>query len=168
MINPDISTMEHAFTYDRVKESNSPDIFPIMELYETSVEKSFSGAKVVNPYTVKQYKRMTSKMSSFSPLNHSAEVITTTMQDLFTSPGKYSTPNGVTVKTGTGKKTTIFSDAHMDIATGIWYTDATMTTKIDPKLITGIEGLDPYNDTDWDLKAFGIGLLLSLLNWENK
>jgi GNAT superfamily N-acetyltransferase len=168
MINPDISTMEHAFTYDRVKEANSPDIFPIMELYETSVEKSFSGAKVVNPYTVKQYKRMTSKMSSFSPLNHSAEVITTTMQDLFTSPGRFSTPNGVTVKTGTGKKTTIFSDAHMDIATGIWYTDATMTTKIDPALITGIEGLDVSNDTDWDLKAFGIGLLLSLLNWENK
>ena len=168
MINPDISTMEHAFTYDRVKEANSPDIFPIMELYETSVEKSFSGAKVVNPYTVKQYKRMTSKMSSFSPLNHSAEVITTTMQDLFTSPGRFSTPNGVTVKTGTGKKTTRFSDAHMDIATGIWYTDATMTTKIDPALITGIEGLDVSNDTDWDLKAFGIGLLLSLLNWENK
>lgn len=168
MINPDISTIEHAFTYDRVKEANSPDIFPIMELYETSVEKSFSGAKVVNPYTVKQYKRMTSKMSSFSPLNHSAEVITTTMQDLFTSPGRFSTPNGVTVKTGTGKKTTIFSDAHMNIATGIWYTDATMTTKIDPALITGIQGLDVSNDTDWDLKAFGIGLLLSLLNWENK
>lgn len=168
MINPDISTMEHAFTYDRVKEANSPDIFPIMELYETSVEKSFSGAKVANPYTVKQYRRMTSKMSSFSPLNHSAEVITTTMQDLFTSPGRFSVPHGVTVKTGTGKKTTLFSDAHIDIATGIWYTDATMTTKIDPALITGIEGLDVSNDTDWDLKAFGIGLLLSLLNWENK
>jgi DNA polymerase III epsilon subunit-like protein len=168
MINHDIAALEHAFSYDRIKASDNTNIIPSMELYGNWVEESFSGAKVADPYTVKVYPRSTSKFATFSPNNHSAEVITTTMQDLFTSPGSFSTPKGVTVKTGKGKNTTLFSDAHMDIATGIWYTDATMTTKIDPKLITGIEGLDPSNDTDWDLKAFGIGLLMSLLNWENK
>jgi hypothetical protein len=168
MINHDIAALEHAFSYDRIKTADSSNIIPSMEVYENWMEESFSGAKVADPYTVKVYPRSTSKFATFSPNNHSAEVITTTMQDLFTDPGRFSTPNGVTVKTGKGKKTTRFSDAHMDIATGVWYTDATMTTKIDPKLITGIEGLDPSNDTDWDLKAFGIGLLMSLLNWENK
>jgi len=168
MINHDIAALEHAFSYDRIKTADSSNIIPSMEVYENWMEESFSGAKVADPYTVKVYPRATSKFATFSPNNHSAEVITTTMQDLFTDPGRFSTPNGVTVKTGKGKKTTRFSDARMDIATGVWYTDATMTTKIDPKLITGIEGLDPSNDTDWDLKAFGIGLLMSLLNWENK
>lgn len=168
MINHDIAALEHAFSYDRIKTADSSNIIPSMEVYEKWMEESFSGAKVADPYTVKVYPRSTSKFATFSPNNHSAEVITTTMQDLFTDPGRFSTPNGVTVKTGKGKKTTRFSDAHMDIATGVWYTNATMTTKIDPKLITGIEGLDPSNDTDWDLKAFGIGLLMSLLNWENK
>ena len=168
MINHDIAALEHAFSYDRIKASDNNNIIPSMELYGNWVEESFSGAKVADPYTVKVYPRSTSKFATFSPHNHSAEVITTTMQDLFTSPGSFSTPKGVTVKTGKGKNTTLFSDAHMDIATGIWYTDATMTTKIDPKLITGIEGMDHSNNTDWDLKAFGIGLLMSLLNWENK
>jgi hypothetical protein len=168
MINHDIAALEHAFSYDRIKASDNTNIVPAMELYGNWLEESFSGAKVADPYTVKVYPRSTSKSATFSPHNHSAEVITTTMQDLFTSPGSFSTPKGVTVKTGKGKNTTLFSNAHMDVATGIWYTDATMKTKIDPKLITGIEGMDSSNNTDWDLKAFGIGLLMSLLNWENK
>ena len=165
-INPDITTIEHAFTYDRVKTNENvlKGMFKMYENYRgrTEDDVSFSGADVVNPYIVKQYPGWALQDSIFNPSNQYAEVATLAQNDLFTRPGAYSTPKGVTIQTGTGKNATLFSDAHIDIATGIWYTDETMTDMIDSKKITSIQGLDRQKDIDWDLKAFGVGLLLAL------
>ena len=139
-------------------------MFKMYENYRgrTEDDVSFSGADVVNPYIVKQYPGWALQDSIFNPSNQYAEVATLAQNDLFTRPGAYSTPKGVTIQTGTGKNATLFSDAHIDIATGIWYTDETMTDMIDSKKITSIQGLDRQKDIDWDLKAFGVGLLLAL------
>ena len=97
------------------------------------------------------------------------EVFTNGMDDLFGGEdiGKYTTPDGITVVTGKGGSREYYKDPHMDIATGIWYTDDTMTNMIDPKKITGIFGLDSTKPIDWDFKALSIGMLLALVDLEN-
>jgi DNA polymerase III epsilon subunit-like protein/ribosomal protein S18 acetylase RimI-like enzyme len=168
-INPELIAIEHAFTYDRVRNEDGT-LKPIMEVPYTNDVKdnsdTFSGANVVEPYIVKQYETNTAKRLGARKYT---EVLTMGIQDLFgdESAGRSVTPTGVTIVTGKGSRRTYYSEPHMDIATGIWYTDKTMTNKIDLKKITGISGLDKSSPTDWDFKALTIGLLLALADLED-
>ena len=175
-MNSDIRAIEHAFTYDRVRNEDGT-IKPILDIpYSNDTEKkygnsSFSNANVVDPYTVKQYNP---DGSASNMRLHSAsgatEVLTTGMGDLFGAEdiGRFTNPNGLVVVTGRGSKREYYKNPHMDIATGLWYTDETMTNLINPKKITGVFGLDIASPTDWDFKAFSIGMLLALADLESK
>jgi len=175
-VNEDIRAIEHAFTYDRIKNDDGT-VKPVLEIPYVSDTKSddgsssFSDANIVNPYILKQYRprRNEKNIRLFSMGEDATEVFTNGMDDLFGGEdiGKYTTPDGITVVTGKGGSREYYKDPHMDIATGIWYTDDTMTNMIDPKKITGIFGLDSTKPIDWDFKALSIGMLLALVDLEN-
>ena len=169
-ITPGLIAIENAFTYDRVRNEDGT-LKPIMEVpYANDIKyhsDTFSGANIVEPYIVKQYRtHINKRLGNF---NSATEVLTMGLQDLFgdRDAGRSVTPTGVTIITGKGSKRMYHSAPHMDIATGIWYTDKTMTEKINPKKITGISGLDKSGPTDWDFKALTIGLLLALADLED-
>jgi len=171
-INPDIGALEHAFTYDRIKDQNGN--LPSVESKDWSFV--FNGGNFVSSYTSKQYPR--GGVGDFSPSNRSTEVGSTGMEDLFTSPGRYSTPGGgwwadaPTLIVGSGRNRSSYRNPHMDIATGIWYTDSSMATKIPgqdlPNQKTYLKGrLDSLGE-DTEFRNFNIGMLLSMLDWNSK
>jgi DNA polymerase III epsilon subunit-like protein len=168
LTNPDISTLEHAFLYDRLKSRNGG--LPSSEAIDRSLQ--FIGGDFTSQYTTKQYPEFNDITSRFSPHNKYTEVSTTGMQDLFTSPGEYSAAKGVTLYVGSGRSKSSYRDAHMDIATGIWYTDSSMTTKVPgqdtPGVKLSVRGRRKDLGTDKSFRAFNIGLMLSLMDWNNK
>jgi DNA-binding MarR family transcriptional regulator len=163
-VNPDIPVLENAFLYDRLKDSNG-------NLSNTeSVDSSyqFTNGNFSSPYTTKQYPY---QGLYFDAKNNYNEVTTVGMQDLFTSPGRYSAADSGMVTVGKGRNKVIYRNPHMDIATGIWYTNSSMTEKIpgqENQKNISVRGRAAYLGEDTEFKAFNIGLMLSVLDWENK
>jgi hypothetical protein len=100
----------------------------------------------------------------FDADNRYTEVSTMGMQDLFTNPGRYSSANGRTAIVGQKRAKKVYRDPYQDPSTGIWYTDSSKTERIDPHTVIG---RDKELGTDLDMKAFNIGLLLAIFDWDS-
>jgi hypothetical protein len=85
------------------------------------------------------------------------------MQDLFTLPGRYTRPGKRYAITGNRRSKEVHSNAYFDEATNTWYADSTKTRKIQPHTIYG---RGAQQGIDYDFKAFGFGLIMSLHDWE--
>jgi DNA polymerase III epsilon subunit-like protein len=162
-VNPNIGVLENAHTYGRVADSNG-NLQGKMDIYGDNNEIGISQTGIVDPYTTRQYIDSGSGNKRFSAKNLHTEVMTTLVEDLFTEPGFYSTPRGITAVVGKGKNRKLYKNPHMDIATGIWYTDKTMKTRITP---TAFYGRKISDGVDRDLKSFGIGMILTLAGLKN-
>jgi len=162
--NPDIAVVENAFLYDRLKDSNGN----LSNTESVDFSYQFTNGNFSEPYITKQYPL---QGAYFDGKNKYNEVSTVGMQDLFTSPGKYSGSSKSMIIVGKGKNKVLYRNPHMDIATGIWYTDSSMTEKIPGQEVPGnisVRGRADHLGEDTEFRAFNIGLMLSLLDWENK
>lgn len=169
LANPDIAVMENAFLYDRLKGRNGE--LPKTEAIDRSYQ--FYGGDFTDAYSTKQYPQFQTRTTrKFNPFNIHNEVVTTGMQDLFTEPGRYSGSSGLVLSVGVGRTKSVYRNPHMDIATGIWYTDASMTEKIpnqdDPRAKLSVKGRRKDLGRDTDFRSFNIGMMLALLDWDNK
>ena len=163
--NKNISTLENAWLHGRLADSfgNIPLIRPAPG---DDGQYWITGAGINNYYTTKQYAY---SGQFFDGKNVFTEVSTTLMQDLFTTPGSYSTAKydakgrfRAIVKNGRGYDHLV--DPFQDPTTGIWYTDSSKATRINP---VAFAGRTLESGVDLDFKAFGIGLMLTLFDWNN-
>jgi hypothetical protein len=160
--NRNIRALEHAWLYGRMTDENG-QLPGLTATGASSSEQAFAVNGLASTYISKQYPDFRSGMKFFHPKNAFTEVSTTLMQDLFTSPGEYSKPGTRIAKTGRGPSTKIYKNPYYDEATGVWYADSTKKERIQPRLVYG---RDSSQDIDYDFKAFGIGLLMALHDWE--
>jgi len=160
--NKNIRALEHAWLFGRMADENG-ELPGLTATGSSSNEQAFAVNGLVSTYTSKQYADMRSGGAFFHPKNAFTEVSTTLMQDLFTSVGEYSEPNGRTVKTGRGPSSRVYRNAYYDEATGVWYADSTKQERIQPRIVYG---RDKSQGIDYDFKAFGFGLLMALHDWE--
>jgi hypothetical protein len=163
---PNVRALEHAWTYDRiVQNAGTPDeTMPnIISLPGKKSELTFAAPGVGESYTLKQYSRK-NKGIFLNPHDNSSEVLSTIVQDLFTSPGMVSRGKGATVvsKVPGGPKKT-YKNAFYDEASGEWYTDASKSSKIEN--VVGSYGRTRESGQDKNIKHFGIGLLMMMNDW---
>lgn len=163
---PNVRALEHAWTYDRiVQNAGTPDesMPNIISLPGKKSELTFAAPGVGESYTLKQYSRK-NKGIFLNPHDNSSEVMSTIVQDLFTSPGMVSRGKGATVvsKVPGGPKKT-YKNAFYDEASGEWYTDSSKTSKIDN--VVGNYGRTREAGQDKNIKHFGIGLLMMMNDW---
>lgn len=133
-----------------------------LQIYGDNKEIGISQTGIVRPYTTKQYGQPGNK--TFSQKNQYSELMTTLVEDLFTNPGYYSTPEGITVVVGTGSSRRLFKNATFDAATNTWYSGGTSKKVIIP---TAFYGRKISDGVDRDLKSFGIGMILTLAGLKN-
>jgi hypothetical protein len=163
---PNVRALEHAWTYDRiVQNAGTPDesMPNIISLPGKKSELTFAAPGVGESYTLKQYSR-SNKGIFLNPHDNSSEVMSTVVQDLFTSPGMVSRGKGATVvsKVPGGPKKT-YKNAFYDEASGEWFTDASKSSRIEN--VVGHYGRTKEAGLDKNIKHFGIGLLMMMNDW---
>lgn len=161
LTNPNIGALENAYLYGRTADSQGR-LSGKIDIYGNGKETGISQTGIVSPYTTRQYKEYGNK--TFSQKNQYTEVMSTLVEDLFTNPGYYSTPQGVTAVVGNGKYRKIYKYVIFDEATNSWYTVGTSRTKINP---TALYGRKISDGVDRDIKSFGIGMILTLSGLKN-
>jgi hypothetical protein len=168
-INRNVAVLENAYVYGRIadKDGNLPGVksYKVVNYDDTIKEYKdeflFNVEGISSDYMLKQYDE---QGDFFDARNWATEVSTVGMQDLFTRPGNYSAPKGTIAMEGTGSKSKVHYSPYQDPSTGIWYTNSSKKTKINPHTITGRAH---ELGIDLDMKAFNVGLLLTLFNWES-
>lgn len=164
LINPNIGVLENAYMFGRTADSQGR-LNGKLDIYGNNKETGISQTGIVSAYTTKQYEQFPNK--TFSPKNRFTELITTTVEDLFTNPGFYSTPKGITAVVGKGKNRRLYTDVFFDEATNSWYhrgISGASKIKITP---TALYGRKISDGVDRDIKSFGIGMILTLSGLKN-
>lgn len=176
-VDPNLRAVEHAWAYDRLLQNAGTDketLPNIVSIPGTKGELTFAKPGISQPYMLKSYD--TSGDFFLTPNSRGSEVTSVLMQDMFTSPGMASMPNGQytvswtmePIKSGPNagqlrKKYKVTRDAFYNPESDAWFEDEAMTKPIEN--VVSYFGRAKREGLDRDVKSLGMGLVMMMNDW---
>ena len=176
-VDDNVRTVGHAWAYDRLVRNPGTDKEFLPNIVSIpngpKGELGFALPGLAAPYMLKSYEKGDFFLT---PNSVGSEVTSVLMQDMFTSPGFASMPNGQYVinwsmqpiEKGPNagqlrKKYDIHYDAYYDEETESWYKNEQKTDKIEN--VASFFGRAKRDGLDRDVKNLGMGLIMMMNDW---